>query len=158
MPTKGICLIWSRGRLFSLCLVGDKVSESSTEPSPAGISEPRAEISWCIVIVQRSGKVSRGTAVGCIFLSFSTILILGLTNRRRHRRERSVSSMSLIKLSTGIVYYSWPLSQFLENITSINTFTRRGDCNPLVSKIKGLFHRKFLRESGEIYGKMSGKH
>ena len=54
---------------FSLphCLVGDKVSESSTEPSPAGISEPRAEILWCIVMVQRSGKVSRGTAVGCFF-------------------------------------------------------------------------------------------
>ena len=29
------------------CLVEDKVSESSAEPSPAGISEPRAEISWC---------------------------------------------------------------------------------------------------------------
>ena len=27
-----------------------------------------------------------------------------------------------------------------------------------MSKIKGLFHRKFLRESGEIFGKMSGKH
>ena len=25
-------------------------------------------------------------------------------------------------------------------------------------KIKGLFHRKFLRESGEIFGKISGKH
>ena len=62
------------GADFSLphCLVGDNVSESSAEPSPAGISEPRAEISWCIVMVQRSGKVSRGTAVGCIFfLSFS---------------------------------------------------------------------------------------
>ena len=65
------------GADFSLphCLVGDKVSESSAEPSPAGISEPRAEISWCIVMVQRSGTVSRGTAVGCIFLSFSTILM-----------------------------------------------------------------------------------
>ena len=60
------------GADFSLphCFVGDKVSESSAEPSPAGISEPRAEISWCIVMVQRSGKVSRGTAVGCIFLFF----------------------------------------------------------------------------------------
>ena len=62
------------------CLVGDKVSESSAEPSQAGISEPRAEISWCIVMVQRSGKVSRGAAVGCIFLSFSTILILRLAS------------------------------------------------------------------------------
>ena len=62
----------TKGVDFSLphCLVGDKVSESSAEPSPAGISEPRAEISWCIVMAQRSGKVSRGTAVGCIFLSF----------------------------------------------------------------------------------------
>ena len=61
------------GADFSIphCLVGDKVSESSAEPSPAGISEPRAEISWCIVMVQRSGKPSRGTAVSCIFLSFS---------------------------------------------------------------------------------------
>ena len=61
------------GADFSLphCLVGDKVSESSAEPSSAGISEPRAEISWCIVVVQRSGKVSRGTAVGRIFLFFS---------------------------------------------------------------------------------------
>ena len=71
------------GADFSLphCLVGDKVSESSAEPSPAGISEPRAEISWCIVMVQRSGEVSRGTAVGCIFLSFSAILILRLASR-----------------------------------------------------------------------------
>ena len=71
------------GTDFSLphCLVGDKVSESSVEPSPAGISEPRAEISWCIVMVQRFGKVSRGTAVGCIFLSFSAILILRLAIR-----------------------------------------------------------------------------
>ena len=68
---KGICLIWSRGRLFSPSLsCRDKVSESIAEPSPAGISEPRAEISWCIVMVQRSGKASRGTAVGCIFVSF----------------------------------------------------------------------------------------
>ena len=60
------------GADFSLphCLVGDKVSENIAEPSPAGISEPRAEISWCIAMVQRSGKVSGGTAVGCIFLSF----------------------------------------------------------------------------------------
>ena len=38
------------GADFSLphCLVGDKVSENIAEPSPAGISEPRAEISWCI--------------------------------------------------------------------------------------------------------------
>ena len=66
------------GADFSLphCLVGDKVSESSTEPPPAGISEPRAEISWYIVMVQRSGKVSGGTTVGCIFFSFSAILIL----------------------------------------------------------------------------------
>ena len=60
------------------CLVGDKVSERIAELSPAGISELRAEISWCIVMVQRSGKVSRGTAVGCIFLSFSAILIVRL--------------------------------------------------------------------------------
>ena len=54
------------GADFSLprCLVGNKVSESIAEPSPAGISEPRAEISWCIVMVQRSGKVSGGT-VAC---------------------------------------------------------------------------------------------
>ena len=60
------------GADFSLphCLVGDKVSESIAEPSPAGISEPRAEISWCIVMVQRSGKASRGTAVGCFFSLF----------------------------------------------------------------------------------------
>ena len=51
------------------CLVGDKVSESIAEPSPAGISERRAEISWCIVMVQRSGTVSRGTAVGCFFFN-----------------------------------------------------------------------------------------
>ena len=67
------------GADFSLphCLVGEKVSESSAEPSPAGISEPRAEISWCIVMVQRSSKVSRGTAVGCIFLSFSAVIKAG---------------------------------------------------------------------------------
>ena len=59
------------GADFSLphCLVGDKVSESSTEPSPAGISEPRAEISWCIVMVQRFGKVSRGTAACRLYFS-----------------------------------------------------------------------------------------
>ena len=71
------------GADFSLphCLVGDKLSESSEEPSLAGINEPRAEISWCIVMVQGSGKVFRGTAVGCIFLSFSAILILRLACR-----------------------------------------------------------------------------
>ena len=63
--------MWSRAD-FSLphCLVGDKVSESIAEPSAAGISEPRTEISRCIVMVQRSGKVSRGTAVGCLFSLF----------------------------------------------------------------------------------------
>ena len=71
------------GADFSLphCLVGDKVSENIAEPSPAGKSEPRAEISWCIVMVQRSGKVSGGTAVDCIFLSFLAILILRLASR-----------------------------------------------------------------------------
>ena len=90
MSTKGICLIYGLGADFSLLTVGDnlsptvrerkvgKVSDSIAGPSPAGISEPRAEISWCIVMVQRSVKVSRGTAVDCIFLSFSAILILGL--------------------------------------------------------------------------------
>ena len=29
---------------------------------------------------------------------------------------------------------------------SINTFSRGGECNPLVSKIKGLFNRKFFRK------------
>ena len=58
---KGICLylsLYGPGADFSLphCLVGDKVLESIAEPSPAGISEPRAEITWCIVMVQRSGK------------------------------------------------------------------------------------------------------
>ena len=50
------------GADFSLphCLVGDKVSESIAEPSPAGISEPRAEISWCMVMVQRSIDVKAG--------------------------------------------------------------------------------------------------
>ena len=49
------------GADFSLphCLVGDRVSESNLEPSPAGISDLRAEISWCIVMVRRSGKASR---------------------------------------------------------------------------------------------------
>ena len=91
MPTKGICLIWSRGRLsLPHYLVEDKVSESTAEPSPAGISEPRAEISWCIV--HRSGKPSRGTAVGCIFLSFSAILILRLASRSKtsQAKKRSV--------------------------------------------------------------------
>ena len=65
------------GADFSLphCLVEDKVSKNITEPSPARISELRAEISLCIVMVQGSGKVSGGTAVGCLFLSFLTILI-----------------------------------------------------------------------------------
>ena len=66
MPTKGIC----KGPTFpSLTVLSgtDKVSESIAEPSPAGISEPLAEISWCIVMVPRSGKTSRGTAVGCFF-------------------------------------------------------------------------------------------
>ena len=40
-------------------LSGTRVSENSLEPSPAGISDLRAEISWCIVMVQRSGKASR---------------------------------------------------------------------------------------------------
>ena len=82
------------GADFSLphCLVGDEVSESSAEPSPAGISEPRrAEISWYIVMVQRSGKVSRDTAVGCIFLSF-----WGWQVAWRHHREKSVLFMSLV--------------------------------------------------------------
>ena len=34
---------------------------------------------------------------------------------------------------------------------------RRGIATLEASKIKDLFHRKFLRESGEIFGKMSGK-
>ena len=57
------------GADFSLphCLVGHKVSESSAEPSPAGISEPRAEISWCIM-VQRSGKVSE-VPLSAVFFS-----------------------------------------------------------------------------------------
>ena len=98
------------GADFSLphCLVGDKVSESSSEPSPAGISEPRAEISWCIVMVQRSGKVSRGTAVGCIFLSSRPKTSQG------KKRFIHVPCHVLVKL------------QCSENITSINTFSRRG--------------------------------
>ena len=156
------------GADFSLphCLVGDKVSENIAEPSPTGVNEPRAEISWCIVMVQRSGKVSRATAVGCVFLSaFSTILILRLTSRPKtswgKKRFIHVPCHVLVKLSTGIVYNSWLLKAktcSLENITSINTFTRREDCNIEVAKIKGLFHRKFLRESGEIFGKMSGNY
>ena len=58
---KGICLVWSRGRLFppSLPCPGGKVqvSESNLEPSPAGkaIREPksRGESSWCDTRVQR---------------------------------------------------------------------------------------------------------
>ena len=43
LPRKGICLM-----VYGLphCLVpGGQVSESNLEPSPAGISDPRAEIS-----------------------------------------------------------------------------------------------------------------
>ena len=49
------------GADFSLphCLVGDKVSENIAEPTPAGISEPRAEISWCIVMVTLRQSVRR---------------------------------------------------------------------------------------------------
>ena len=70
VPTKGIC----KGPTFpSLTVLSgtDKVSESIAEPSLAGISEPLAEISWCIVMVQCSGKKSRGTAVGCFFFPLS---------------------------------------------------------------------------------------
>ena len=70
------------GADFSLphCLVpGGQVSESNLEPSPAGISDPRAEISGWIVMVRRSGNVSRGTATGCIF---SLLLAFGLRMRR----------------------------------------------------------------------------
>ena len=86
------------GADFSLphCLVGDKVSESSAELPPAGISEPRAEISWYIVMVQRFGKVSRGTAVGFIFLFFSHFDIKAGKSPEDNVVERSVSFMSLV--------------------------------------------------------------
>ena len=88
-------------------LVGDKVSESSAEPSPAGISEARAEISWCIVMVQRSGKVSRGTAVG--FFIFSLFSLSHLTSRPKTSKEKKsfihVPCHVLVKLSTGIVLF-----------------------------------------------------
>ena len=59
------------GADFSLphCLVGDRVSESNLEPSPAGISDLRAEISWCIVMVRRSGKASRRYRCQLYFVS-----------------------------------------------------------------------------------------
>ena len=52
------------------CLVGDKVSESSLEPSPAGISDLRAEISWCIVMVQRSEEVPLSAVFFSLFQPF----------------------------------------------------------------------------------------
>ena len=48
---------------------GTRVSENSLEPSPAGISDLRAEISRWIVTVRRSGKVSRRYHCQLIFFS-----------------------------------------------------------------------------------------
>ena len=45
----------------------EHASESNLEPSPAGFSDPLAKISGLIVMVRRSGNLSRGTATGCIF-------------------------------------------------------------------------------------------
>ena len=71
---KGICHIWSRGRRFSPSLpVVGQVSESSKEPRRRiGISDARVEISGFIVMVQRSGTESRGTATGSVtfFVAF----------------------------------------------------------------------------------------
>ena len=78
------------GADFSLpyCLVGDRVSESNLEPSPAGISDLRAEISWCIVMVRRSGKASRRYRCQLYFFSrfqlFCSLFFLLNTPCGRH--------------------------------------------------------------------------
>ena len=62
----------SLGADFSLahCLVpGGQVSEGNLEASPAGISDPRADISGRIVMAQRSGKVSRRNRFWLCFFS-----------------------------------------------------------------------------------------
>ena len=116
------------GADFSLphCLVEDKVSESSAEPSPAGIGEPRAEISCCTVIVQRSGKVSRGTAVGLYFSLFFS----HFDNKAGKSPEDIVGKEAFHSCSLScpcqIVDRYCVLFIAPENITSINRFTRRG--------------------------------
>ena len=139
---------YGQGADFPLphCLVGDKVSESSAEPSPAGISEPRAEISWCIVVVHRHGTTLRQSVQRHRCRLYFSLFF-------RHFDIKAGKSPEDIVRKEA--FHSCPLScpchifdgycvQFiafkpilhilktcsLENITSMNTFTRRGDCNP----------------------------
>ena len=124
------------------CLVGDKVSESIAEPSPAAISELRAEISWCIVMVQRSGTVSRGTAVGCIFLSFFSHFDIKAGKspedivEKQAFRSLPLSCPCQIVDGYCVLFIAFKPILHIKHvplkiyITSINTFTRRGYCNP----------------------------
>ena len=56
-------------------LSGTRYRTELRQPSPVGISDLRAEISWGIVMVQRSGKVSRGTAISCFFFLFCFVIL-----------------------------------------------------------------------------------
>ena len=66
---KGICHIWSRGRHFSPSLP-DRGS-TGIWSSAHSISDPRAEISGSIVMVRRSGAMSRGTTYWFMFFPVS---------------------------------------------------------------------------------------
>ena len=72
------------GADFSLphCFVGDKVSENSLEPSPAGISDLRAEISWCIVMVTAFRQSVQEVPPSAVFFSFLSHFVLNMPCER----------------------------------------------------------------------------
>ena len=116
------------GADFSLphCLVGDKVLESSAEPSPAGISEPRAEISWCIVsgtTLWQSVQRYRCRLYFSLFFSYFDIKA-GKSPGDIVWKEAFHSCP--LACPCQIVDRYCVLFIALENITSINRFTRGG--------------------------------
>ena len=124
-PRKGICLIWSRGRLFSpslscrgQCIGKQRGSISSWHKRTAGRN----------LVVHRHGTTLRQSVqrYRCrlyfsLFFFFSAILILRLASRPKTSYGKMcfihVPCHVLVKLLTGIVYYSY-LSQFC----ILNTF------------------------------------
>ena len=102
-------VLYGLGDDFSLphSLVGDKVSEKQR----GTISEPRAEILWCIVMVQRSGSVQRYRCRLYFSLFFSHFDIKDGKSPKDivgKKRFIHVPCHVVVKFSTGIVYnLSW---------------------------------------------------
>ena len=81
--TKGICLLWSRGRHFSPSLP-DR-GPTGIWNSAHSISDPRAEISGILVMVRRSSATSRGTTYW--FQYFCLVLDISFAHAQVFRSE-----------------------------------------------------------------------